>query len=1017
MQDLIASFTDLWHSWPTWLQNILLVVAGATGATLVSFYKDVLTSGLRRLTHLLGSFASSSWQDRKFEKEYLNWVVAKHKDLTLVGVQAENKPGLEDVFVSLRISPYSSQSSTYSNVSALTRSAASDEPELENTRVLSVGDVARASQRVVILGDPGAGKTTLLQFIAVTFAREHASEKAFRRRGIVKQKLGAATWRLPIFVPLRAVTEERFTQWPILVSLSPHLRYPEGYFERQLKKGRCVLLLDGLDEVKSEDDQKRVAKAIQDLSAPPYSNNQFIVSCRIAGWRNLLSSEFAKLEVREFDRAEIHYFIRSWYKAVEYSQVIGKEPETARQMREMKVHRQSTELLEALDRNERLRRLARNPLLLSIIAVVHRTRVVLPRQRAKLYRECTELLLELWDVARGVQVDDTGLNLDQKLVLMRSIAYALQESGQPQGSRQMLENIIGKQLRSIDSLRIDARQLLRLLEQRSGLIVERSIDVLSFAHLTFQEYFAAQSIVYDRIKLRHLQARERLFDPKWREVVLLYVGIIENATEFVRDIYRLEDEDIFYSRLRLAARCLNEAVKIDRSLRTNIISTLLSIWYQTPFRLLREEINEVVMSFDNEDISREISSLIHSNTLDISHHVIAAFSERSLQQVEGELEDWLSKLKDSDPQIRLEAMDGLAKHKLHDPKAINALVDVLEDSNLQVRSKAMNTLFRMRRLNDDVLEAIVAQYGSSDVQIRYKVIIALGEVGLLSARALNVLVEALDDPNPTIIAAAAKSFAHLRQGPAEVVNRLRSHLGKGPSTVRIQVAKALFALEQPDEATFKVIRQGLQDTDWLIRMAAADVLREARQAHIVLEELLVLLRDLEWRVRVAAINALATLHEPNEIVTDEIAQLLTDPRQEVSENAILALIQLGDDSEALLNRLTDIMNSSDEDLRYRAISALSHSPSANSRLFSKIRQSLEDPSPTVRGAAIVALNQISPDSPELINTLMYALSDTQYSDKHKTTVQQLAYETLYQIHLRSGTWMTMKTTHSTSRRG
>ena len=251
-----------------------------------------------------------------------------------------------------------------------------------------------------------------LQFVALNFAREVASEKKYKRRGIVKQKLGTQKWRLPIFIPLRAIiNEQKFVNWPKLIGLSPYLQYPDGYFERQLQRGRCILLLDGLDEVKSDDEQKSVAEAIVNLASPPFSNNQYIVSCRIAGWRNYLPSDFAKVVVKDFNQDEIGTFIRTWYRAVKNSQVFVDETTAERQIRETKIEERATELIDTLYRNERLRRLARNPLLLSIIAIVHRTRVVLPRQRAKLYRECTELLLEQWDIARGIQVDDTGLSL------------------------------------------------------------------------------------------------------------------------------------------------------------------------------------------------------------------------------------------------------------------------------------------------------------------------------------------------------------------------------------------------------------------------------------------------------------------------------------------------------------------------------------------------------------------------------------------------------------------------------
>ncbi|UCH95515.1 MAG: NACHT domain-containing protein [Candidatus Aminicenantes bacterium] len=51
------------------------------------------------------------------------------------------------------------------------------------------------------------------------------------------------------------------------------------------------------------------------------------------------------------------------------------------------------------DRYENIRELAVNPLLLNIIAIVHRTRAILPRDRHKLYEECLKVMIELWNLA------------------------------------------------------------------------------------------------------------------------------------------------------------------------------------------------------------------------------------------------------------------------------------------------------------------------------------------------------------------------------------------------------------------------------------------------------------------------------------------------------------------------------------------------------------------------------------------------------------------------------------------
>ena len=56
--------------------------------------------------------------------------------------------------------------------------------------------------------------------------------------------------------------------------------------------------------------------------------------------------------------------------------------------------------MEAIQGNERIRELAINPLMLTVIALVHFERVKLPDRRAELYAEAVNVLLGKWDGAK-----------------------------------------------------------------------------------------------------------------------------------------------------------------------------------------------------------------------------------------------------------------------------------------------------------------------------------------------------------------------------------------------------------------------------------------------------------------------------------------------------------------------------------------------------------------------------------------------------------------------------------------
>ena len=286
---------------------------------------------------------------------------------------------------------------------------------------------------------------------------------------------------------------------------------------------------------------------------------------------------------------QIATFVDTWYHAVERNAIVGpieREPAAEKKGRIQRAQTRATELKAALAENAGLRRLAVNPMLLSIIALLHRTQTTLPRERRKLYGNCSQILLEQWDIERGVHVDDTKLTLQQKEMIMRRLAVAMHrgEIGAKDGARDATASdvlaVIANVLPSFGRQQSEAPYLLKKLIERSGIIVERQRDVIGFGHHTFQEYFTAQSIhlseeLGDR---EYLAAPERLLSDWWREVILLYVGHLTDASAFIAQVYDPVEQDLFLPRLRLAALCLNEAVAVKKEVvRIAIWNAVLAV--------------------------------------------------------------------------------------------------------------------------------------------------------------------------------------------------------------------------------------------------------------------------------------------------------------------------------------------------------------------------------------------------------------------------------------------------------
>jgi hypothetical protein len=263
-----------------------------------------------------------------------------------------------------------------------------------NTEAPELARLLNEFSRIAILGVPGSGKTTILQYVALTYARVKTGDSRLRQRRALKKRFGVSEWRLPVYFPLSTVSGalmelRRGGADPSILEALPKILPPDfqrgfgartaDFFQAALESGNCVVLLDGLDEVPTEEEYKVVVRSIESL-AVTFPKNQYIVTSRIAGWRTGIGADFRVLYVADFSERQVEKFIDLWYDAVELNAVVGRladEGPTQRAARIRRSAQRGRELKKALRDNSSVRLLATNPMLLSIIALVHRSLVLL----------------------------------------------------------------------------------------------------------------------------------------------------------------------------------------------------------------------------------------------------------------------------------------------------------------------------------------------------------------------------------------------------------------------------------------------------------------------------------------------------------------------------------------------------------------------------------------------------------------------------------------------------------------
>jgi predicted NACHT family NTPase len=363
--------------------------------------------------------------------------------------------------------------------------------------------VATETQRLFILGKPGAGKTTFLKHVALRTIKENAREDGDKK--------------LPIFVTLKEQSDSGQELVPFIAAQFARADFPEAetFVRRLLKAGDAVVLLDGLDEVNLEGRRRaRLITAIKQF-VHEFDRCRILLTCRVAA-TDYSFERFAYVEMADFDRAQQQRFIYRWFQE------------------DMAKRDNCWQALQA-SRNDTLQELAQNPLLLSLLCVTFEERNEFPAERSEIYREATQALLGKWDARRNIQRDPIyqSLSLRWREGLLAYIAAQTFGNKVYFIPQRTLVRLIEKYLQGVPGIaEPDGAYVLQSMEAQHGLLVERAKNILSFSHLTLQEYFTAHYIVANEARGSLPRLMAHVGDDRWREVFLLTAAMLDDATDF-----------------------------------------------------------------------------------------------------------------------------------------------------------------------------------------------------------------------------------------------------------------------------------------------------------------------------------------------------------------------------------------------------------------------------------------------------------------------------------------------------
>ena len=402
----------------------------------------------------------------------------------------------------------------------------------------------------VILGDPGSGKTTHLKRLLLWCVRRGADT------------IGLPAGMTPVFLPLRNLRDlgyglDAFIQDELA---NPHLGTAEGFGRHVLERGNLLFLLDGLDEVADPGRRAEVSQWI-DEAVRAHGDCRFVVTCRYAGYTEdvSLNEHFIETHIRPLSGEQAETFVRTWYRLVERG--LATDSDQAR----VTANERADDLVESLRapdfRARRVFELTRNPLLLTNICLVHRHRNKLPRKRARLYKECIDVLLEHWHDAKA---SGMGMEAEAGRRVLQPVAYWLHgEDGRTRATVEQLTPVMRPALDAIQ-WKGGLRAFLEKVRNESGLLTGWDHKHYGFMHLGFQEYLAAREIRTRAFLEPELLAElaSHFGESWWQEVGLLLLALEDPSlfAPYMREVVKLPQ---FVEHAGLIAACLDDAAEVS----------------------------------------------------------------------------------------------------------------------------------------------------------------------------------------------------------------------------------------------------------------------------------------------------------------------------------------------------------------------------------------------------------------------------------------------------------------------
>jgi len=427
------------------------------------------------------------------------------------------------------------------------------------SRSAEVGAARKLYQRynnVIVLGDPGSGKTCFVQHEILAYCTPPE---------------GGRDWyshHLPVYVSLAEAARLINDKTSLLdvceiVSSRRGIDLPRSTIESYLADGRVAFFFDGLDEVGFIDSRitllGEISSLMNDYAA---KGNRFALASRPAAIQPVeIPENLTYLHLKGLTEEEI----RTLAGRVLISRVGDHDGNALSQEQEELVER----LLDDTRNSPGIARIARNPLLLTLLVLIYANSGAISAKRHLIYSQAVKTLVSVRGrYTREQRISEADLRLRLGALAFAIFARKVAEIPKRSEVVDLLTPIVCKQSNGNSSGdgKKTTEAFLQEVAEATGLISihmkggAEAEDLVTFMHYSFLEYYCAAGLLAkpDPDKVADLSG-----NPRWKDVITLLFGILSEQGDITPQLDKIlasatEAERITEFKTLLAIDCANE---------------------------------------------------------------------------------------------------------------------------------------------------------------------------------------------------------------------------------------------------------------------------------------------------------------------------------------------------------------------------------------------------------------------------------------------------------------------------